>query len=138
MVIMAEKTCRNMEVVLRVRPLNGREMEQNQRNIIRLADDYTIIFDPEEDEEEFFFHGAKQTHRDITKRAHKKLPMTFDRVFGNDSTNQNIFDCSMKPLVTAVLDGFNCSAFVYGATGAGKLFISAFYVYLDRYFGSTN
>lgn len=117
-----DKTSKNMQVVLRVRPLNGRELEQNQRNIIRVADEGTIIFDPEEDEDEFFFHGAKQTHRDITKRINKKLTMTFDRVFDNEASNQDIFEFSMRPLVSSVMDGFNCSAFVYGATGAGKTF----------------
>lgn len=111
-----------MQVVLRVRPLNVHEMEQNQKKIIHEADDTTIIFDPDETEDEFYFHGAKQLHRDITKRQNKNLPMTFNRVFGNASTNQEIFEHSMRPLVSAVLDGYNCSAFVYGATGAGKTF----------------
>lgn len=111
-----------MEVVVRVRPMNTREMEQNQRTIIHVADENTLIFDPEEDEEEFFFRGAKQMHRDITKRVSKKLPMTYDRVFGNGATNNDIFVHSMRPLVTTALQGFNCSTFVYGATGAGKTF----------------
>lgn len=122
MVIMTDKTSRNMQVVLRVRPLNAHEMEQNQKKIIHEADETTIIFDPDESEDEFYFHGAKQTHRDITKRINKNLPMTFNRIFGNASTNQEIFEHSMRPLVSAVLDGYNCSAFVYGATGAGKTF----------------
>lgn len=109
-----------MQVVLRVRPLNARELEQNQRNIIRVADANTIIFDPDDDEDEFFFHGTKQTHRDITKRVNKKLTMLFDRVFDDASSNADVFEQSMKPLVSSVMGGFNCSAFVYGATGAGK------------------
>lgn len=109
-----------MQVVLRVRPLNRRELEQNQRNIIRVADCNTIIFDPDEDEDEFFFHGAKQTHRDITKRVNKKLTMLFDRVFDHASSNIDVFEHSMRPLVSSVMRGYNCSAFVYGATGAGK------------------
>lgn len=113
---------RNMQVVLRVRPSSGREMEQNQRNIIRVADNSTIIFDPDEDEDEFFFHGAKQTHRDITKRINKKLTMVFDRVFNSASTNDDVFQFAMRPLVGSVMEGYNCSAFVYGATGAGKTY----------------
>lgn len=111
-----------MEVVVRVRPMNTREMEQNQRTIIHVADENMLIFDPEEEEEEFFFHGARQMHRDITKRVHKKLPMRYDQVFGNTATNEDIFQRSLRPLVTTALQGFNCSTFVYGATGAGKTF----------------
>lgn len=119
---MTNDKSRNMQVVLRVRPLSRREMEQNQRNIIRVADTGTIIFDPEDDEDEFFFHGAKQTHRDITKRVSKNLTMTFDRVFDNQATNVDVFEFSMRPLVQSVMQGYNCSAFVYGATGAGKTY----------------
>lgn len=111
-----------MQVVLRVRPFSRSEMEQNQRNIVRVADTNTIIFDPDEDDDEFFFHGTKQTHRDITKRVSKNLTMTFDQVFDNQATNQDVFTFAMRPLVASVMEGYNCSAFVYGATGAGKTF----------------
>lgn len=96
--------------------------EQNQKNIIRVLDTSTLVFDPEEDEDEFFFHGAKQTHRDITKRVKKKLNMEFDSVFHDETTNDQVFEVCTKPIVTSVMNGFNCSVFVYGATGAGKTF----------------
>lgn len=80
------------------------------------------MFDPDDDDEEFFFHGAKQTHRDITKRVKKKLTMDFDSVFNEDAINTDIFECCMKPLVNKVMEGYNCSVFVYGATGAGKTY----------------
>lgn len=74
-----------------------------------VTDPNTLIFDPEEDEDEFFFHGNKQTHRDITKRVHKKLLMDFDDVFNDQSSNGDIFETCMKPLVTEVMNGFSCS-----------------------------
>lgn len=80
------------------------------------------MFDPDEDEDEFFFHGAKQTHRDITKRVKKKLNMEFDSVFHDQMTNEEVFEICTKPIITSVMNGFNCSVFVYGATGAGKTF----------------
>ncbi|XP_070498276.1 kinesin-like protein KIF18A [Chironomus tepperi] len=111
-----------IKVAVRVRPFNRRELEQNQRSIIRVLDNQSLVFDPDEDEDEFFFHGTKQTHRDITKRVKKKLTMDFDSVFNEDSVNQDIFENCMKPLVTSVMGGYNCSVFVYGATGAGKTY----------------
>jgi kinesin family protein 18/19 len=81
-----------------------------------------LIFDPDDDDDEFFFHGAKQTHRDITKRVKKNLTMYFDSVFHEESCNEDVFEKCMKPLVNSVMDGFNCSVFVYGATSAGKTF----------------
>lgn len=81
-----------------------------------------LVFDPDEDEDEFLFHGSKQTHRDITKRVKKKLNMEFDSVFNDETTNEQVFEVCTKPIVTSVMSGFTCSVFVYGATGAGKTF----------------
>ncbi|XP_055619171.1 kinesin-like protein KIF18A [Toxorhynchites rutilus septentrionalis] len=113
---------RNIRVAVRVRPFNRRELEQNQRNIIKVLDKTTLMFDPDEDEDEFFFHGMKQTHRDITKRVKKKLAMEYDDVFDAEANNEIVFQHCTKPLVQSVMDGYNCSVFVYGATGAGKTF----------------
>jgi kinesin family member 18/19 len=96
------------------------EQEQNQKNIIRVLDSKNLLFDPDEDDEEFFFHGAKQTHRDITKRVKKKMNMEFDSVLPEQTTNEAVFEILTKPLIGTVMEGFNCSCFVYGATGAGK------------------
>ncbi|XP_052872490.1 kinesin-like protein KIF18A [Anopheles cruzii] len=112
---------RNIRVAVRVRPFNSRELEQNPRNIVKVLDKSTLVFDPDVDDDElFFFHGVKQTYRDITKRVKKKLTMEYDDVFDNVSTNADIFEVCMRPLVQSVMNGFNCSVFVYGATGAGK------------------
>lgn len=86
-----------------------------------MLDESALVFDPDEDEDEFFFHGTKQTHRDITKRVKKKLTMDFDSVFNEESVNSEIFETCMKPLVRSVMNGFNCSVFVYGATGKHSL-----------------
>lgn len=69
-----------------------------------------------------FRFADKQTHRDITKRVKKKLQMDFDHVLHDETTNEDVFNKCTKPLVHSVMDGYNCSVFVYGATGAGKTF----------------
>ncbi|XP_039486068.1 kinesin-like protein KIF18A [Drosophila santomea] len=112
----------NIKVAVRVRPYNVRELEQKQRSIIKVMDRSALLFDPDEEDDEFFFQGAKQPYRDITKRMNKKLTMEFDRVFDIDNSNQDLFEECTAPLVDAVLNGYNCSVFVYGATGAGKTF----------------
>jgi kinesin family protein 18/19 len=48
--------------------------------------------------------------------------MDFDSVFHDEATNEEVFEHCMKPLVSSVMNGYNCSVFVYGATGAGKTF----------------
>lgn len=48
--------------------------------------------------------------------------MEFNNVFDEVASNHDVFTICTKPLITSVLDGYNCSVFVYGATGAGKTF----------------
>merc|ERR1719347_913789 len=50
------------------------------------------------------------------------MQFAFDRVFGNESSNQQVFEGTTKDLVETVFNGYNCSVFAYGATGAGKTF----------------
>lgn len=96
---------KNIKVVVRVRPYNKREMEQNQRSIIKVMDRTTLLFDPDEEDDEFFFQGAKQNYRDITKRVNKKLAMEYDRVYDTDTTNMQIFEECTAPIVESVLNG---------------------------------
>lgn len=95
----------NIKVVVRVRPYNRRELEQNQRQIVKVLDNSTLLFDPDEEDDEFFFQGTKQNYRDITKRVNKKISMDFDRVYDPEATNQQIFEECTSPLVASVLNG---------------------------------
>ncbi|KAL9110787.1 MAG: hypothetical protein Q9227_004779 [Pyrenula ochraceoflavens] len=45
---------------------------------------------------------------------------TFDRVFGMDSRQAEIFDFSIRSTVDDVMSGYNGTVFAYGQTGAGK------------------
>ncbi|KAI9672879.1 MAG: Kinesin heavy chain [Trizodia sp. TS-e1964] len=45
---------------------------------------------------------------------------TFDRVFGMDSLQSEVFDFSIRPTVDDILNGYNGTVFAYGQTGAGK------------------
>ena len=44
----------------------------------------------------------------------------YDKVFGPYSTQRQVYQETVSPLITTVLDGFNATVFAYGATGAGK------------------
>ncbi|XP_037802306.1 uncharacterized protein LOC119596972 isoform X2 [Penaeus monodon] len=112
----------NLKVVVRVRPQNVKEQDCNARCIVKLVDDHMMVFDPKEEEDEFFFRGVRQRTRDLNKRQHKEQKFVFERVFGEDSTNEQIYEETTKDLVDTLLNGYNCSVFAYGATGAGKTF----------------
>ncbi|KAK3528046.1 hypothetical protein QTP86_017089 [Hemibagrus guttatus] len=112
------QVCSHVKVVVRVRPLNTKEKDGNLKNIVRLVDNHMLIFDPKE--EVSFFSGQKAGNRDLRKRANKDLKFVFDHVFGEDSTQMEVFENTTKGVVDGVLHGYNCTVFAYGATGAGK------------------
>lgn len=68
-----------------------------------------LIFDPDKEEENFFFKGIKQKYRDINKRTHKEQKFIFERIFGPSSTNEEIFETTTKNIVDTILEGYNCS-----------------------------
>lgn len=46
----------------------------------------------------------------------------FDAVFGENSTQRQVYDMCAAPIVESVLNGFNGTIFAYGQTGTGKTY----------------
>ena len=112
----------NIRVAVRVRPENDRERGAFN-NVIKIADEKMLVFDPKDgDEEDFFFHGQRQGRRDLNKKEKKDKKFAFDAVFPPGSNNKQVFENTTKDLVETLFNGYNCSVFAYGATGAGKTF----------------
>lgn len=112
----------NVKVVVRVRPLNEREIEMNTRIVVDVVDDKMLVFDPKEEIRPFFYQGVQQPNRSFLKRANKELKFVFDNVCGLNATNKDVFETTTKDILASLMEGYNCSVFVYGATGAGKTF----------------
>lgn len=136
-----------MKVGVRIRPLKnseirsdgkfeGRSFQSNQHRIVHgkpfpksipevclfsnfAVTDGKIIFDPIKAKSGFYYHGKKQSHRDITI-VNKNLSFQFDDVFDEEAQNRDVFEKLMKPLVHSLMDGFDCSFINYGASGTGK------------------
>lgn len=49
-----------------------------------------------------------------------KQKYTFDRIFDSDSTQKQVFDDAIEPVVQSVMEGFNGTVLAYGQTGSGK------------------
>ncbi|XP_078252313.1 kinesin-like protein KIF27 isoform X2 [Rhinoraja longicauda] len=47
---------------------------------------------------------------------------TFDLVFGQKSSQEDVYSACVKPLVTSAVEGYNATVFAYGQTGSGKTY----------------
>lgn len=115
----------NIRVCVRVRPLSAAEVRTSSgldetancnslRKCVRVDDDCSLTFDSATDAS---YLQAVPTHEN--KRS-KELRYAFDRVFGENSTQQQVYENCVKDLLPGVLNGYNATVFAYGATGAGK------------------
>ena len=64
--------------------------------------------------------GRNQNH--LRKNRSNERQYLFDAAFGADSSQEKVYDKTTRPLVEAVLEGYNACVFAYGATGAGKTY----------------
>merc|ERR1719387_2575731 len=98
----------SVKVVVKVRPLFGKEITEGRERIVEMDTKrgVAVLHKP---------GGAERDCKDFT----------FDAVFGEDATQQMIFDDTALEIVDSVMDGFNGTIFCYGQTGAGKSFTMA-------------
>eukprot|EP00965_Chrysotila_dentata_P105080 3471039-Pleurochrysis_carterae.AAC.2 len=66
------------------------------------------------------FGGEEQDEITVTDENGKENHFSFDRVYGLESTNQQLFDDIGRPLVNSVMCGYNGTLMAYGQTGTGK------------------
>lgn len=114
------KNQRNISVIVRIRPKQRRELEE--KSIVFRTDAETIVFDPKEKTKDFYFQGVKQSTRNDfgRKRPNRNASFQFDKVYGPDATNKQIFTEMLQDLTDHLIDGYNSTVFAYGVTGSGK------------------
>nr|CAH7764965.1 unnamed protein product [Callosobruchus chinensis] len=80
------------------------------------ADTYVINAKPDDSNfEDLIFRNSGQ-------KSHGHKSFRFHKVFGEDSKQDEVFDIVAKPLISRVLEGYNCTIFAYGQTGSGKTY----------------
>eukprot|EP01018_Ginkgo_biloba_P012352 Gb_28105 [translate_table: standard] len=90
----------NVSVCVRFRPFNSREIRQGaELSCIRRSDQQSFVF-KDDKEGEFAF--------------------CFDRIFYQDSTQSDVFDFVVMPIVKDAMNAINGTILTYGQTGAGK------------------
>ncbi|OLY82067.1 Kinesin-like protein KIF21B [Smittium mucronatum] len=87
-----------VKVALRVKPISKAESDKGERSCINIIP------------------GTNQISIG-TDRS-----FTFDYVFSDKSTQIDIYDKSVKPLVEQFLNGYNSTIMAYGQTGSGKTY----------------
>ncbi|KAL4141540.1 hypothetical protein QTP88_004165 [Uroleucon formosanum] len=92
----------NIKVAIKARPLNHKE-QLDDRVYWKIESDSVIHIDP------------------ITKKKNGEQ-FFFDRVFCDKSTNYDVFDDIVRPIIDRGVQGFNGTVFAYGQTGSGKTF----------------
>ncbi|KAF7502904.1 hypothetical protein GJ744_004942 [Endocarpon pusillum] len=102
----------NIRVFCRVRPNLSMDAADEQAKI--------AFPDDGEDAKEIEVRGAEETSSLGTVTT-KKYPFAFDRVFGPNSQNQQVFE-EISQLIQSALDGYNVCIFCYGQTGSGKTY----------------
>lgn len=92
-----------VKVVVRVRPLNSKETAAGNEKIVDMDTKRGVAI----------LRKPGGTDRD-------SKDFTFDAVFDDSISQQQIFDDTALEIVESVMDGFNGTIFAYGQTGAGK------------------
>ena len=89
------------------------------RKIIKVVDDRMLIFDPPETNPiaKMQKNAFPNSFKGSRIREHK---FVFDRLFDEDTAQDEVYHNTTKPLLDSVLDGYNATVFAYGATGCGK------------------
>ncbi|XP_046682025.1 kinesin-like protein KIF3B isoform X2 [Homalodisca vitripennis] len=95
-----------VQVVVRCRPMNEKEKSKGHLSVVKVYPTRGVveIYDP------------KYEKLDQCKM------FAFDAVYDWNCTQQEIYDETVRPLVNAVLNGFNGTIFAYGQTGTGKTY----------------
>jgi hypothetical protein len=101
-----------MTVGVRVRPLSARETKRGSHSCLTLSEGkHVFAHDPDDK-----MGGIDYLRLD----KNKDKGYQFDHAFGPDETTEQVYDKTVKKIISAVMDGFQGSCFAYGATGSGK------------------
>ncbi|MCJ1360158.1 MAG: kinesin-like protein Klp5 [Icmadophila ericetorum] len=85
------------------------------RSVIKVIDEKCLVFDPPEE-----FATKPKGFGPALGRRCKDQTFGFDRIFDDNTTQEDVFNETTKGLLDSVLDGYNATVFAYGATGCGK------------------
>ncbi|KAH9071651.1 kinesin-domain-containing protein [Lactarius deliciosus] len=92
------------------------------REIVQIVDDRILTFDPAEPDQAKAF--AERGFIPPGTKRYKDRRFMFDRVFRPDSSQQEVYDATARPLLQRLLDGFNTTVFAYGIPIRGPIYLT--------------
>ncbi|KAK2586457.1 hypothetical protein KPH14_010732 [Odynerus spinipes] len=96
-----------VQVVVRCRPMDEKETSRGYARVVDVIPSRGVV--------------EIRHPRDDPSSDNVKV-FTFDAVYDWRSTQQELYEETVRPLVSSVLDGFNGTIFAYGQTGTGKTY----------------
>ncbi|XP_034947079.1 kinesin-like protein KIF3B [Chelonus insularis] len=96
-----------VQVVVRCRPMDVKETSRGCSRVVDVSPARGVV-------------EIRNPREDPSKDNVKTF--TFDAVYDWHSSQQDIYEETVRPLVSSVLDGFNGTIFAYGQTGTGKTY----------------
>lgn len=103
---------RNFRVVVRVRPISEAELASNCKRCVKIDSKSAI---------NVFRHESQNGERPSTA-AQNHYTFVYDRVFGEETAQRELYMAAVQPVVLSSLEGYNGSIIAYGQTGTGKTF----------------
>ncbi|KAG6833799.1 hypothetical protein H0H87_011733 [Tephrocybe sp. NHM501043] len=88
------------------------------RDIVQIVDDRILTFDPDEKDQARAF--MERGFMPPGTKRYKDRRFMFDKVFGHEAQQHDVYEATSQPLIKGLFDGFNATVFAYGATGCGK------------------
>ena len=107
-IVMVEKE-QKIQVVVRKRPLNSKEIAKGDSDILYQPSADTLVV------------REQKLKVDLTKYI-EEHSFTFDGVYNEEVSNNDLYISAIQPIVQASFQGAKVTCFAYGQTGSGKTF----------------
>ena len=110
----------NIQVAVRFRPLNNKELHKSEQNHWGIYKN-TVIYN-DEFSKKVNCNFNTNSHKSFSPVNYKKKSQSynFDKVFDTEVSNEEIYNQVAKKVVLHSLEGYNGTIFMYGQTGSGK------------------
>jgi len=97
-----------LSVVVRKRPMNRREVQASQQDVVMCRTNSVIVREP-------------KLKVDLTRYV-EEHNFLFDQSFDETVSNEQLYCACVRPIIDAVFNRAKCTCFAYGQTGSGKTF----------------